>query len=230
MKTKPKLLVFDQIGYAEPFQDIFTLLTPNTEKDLVKGIKECDVVLFTGGADVSPHLYGEKAGPHTHAYPARDRFEEYVWHLATSENKGILGICRGLQLGCVMSGGKLIQHTTGHAGGSHLVEDMFGNTFLMTSIHHQMVRPETTKSVVVGWSKHRSSSCYLNGENHEIYSMADKEKVTEAEIVWFPDSRCLGIQGHPEASSNKNLHKYCQDLVKCYLLDEANVPKYSSVV
>lgn len=227
MANKPKLLILDSIGYAEPFAAQFVLLTPKTKNDLISGLDECDVVLFTGGADISPELYGDEVGAHTYTNPQRDRFEKMVFEEAVSRDKGILGICRGLQLGCALSGGKLIQHTTGHAGGSHLIDDMFGNTVLMTSLHHQMVRPETTKSVVVAWSKSKNSATYLDGQDKEIYTTEGKEKMQEAEIVWFPDTKCLGIQGHPEMSANKGLHKYCQSLVDLYLLNKSITPVYT---
>lgn len=233
-KTKPVLLVFDQMNYATPYREIFDVQYANTREDLVKGVMNCDVVLFTGGSDIGPHLYNEPAGSRTSTNPHRDKFEQFVWNLARQEKKGVLGICRGLQFIHAMNGGKLIQHTTGHMGGHHLIEDVFGNSLLMTSVHHQMVRPETVpRSTVIAWNKTPSSATYLDGWDKEIYTPKDGEALPsfqEAEIVWYPDTNALGIQGHPEMSENRNLHSYCRSLVQYYLLGEkAELPKYVNV-
>lgn len=235
-KTKAKLLVFDQPYYAHPFSDVFDVVFANTKEKFINGLDECDVVLFTGGSDVSPHLYNEPEGTHTTTNPARDKFEQFVWHMATQKGKGKLGICRGLQFAVVMAGGKLVQHTTGHTGSNHLIEDIFGNSLLMNSVHHQMVRPETVKdSVVIAWNKGHASSAYLDGFNKEIYldKVADKEslKWPEPEIVWLPTQKALGIQGHPEMSENVELHNYCNQLIRYFLLDQKQTqPKYRPAV
>lgn len=230
-QTKPTLLVFDQLYYAKPYQDVFNIEFARTRDELVKGVMSCDVVLFTGGSDVGPHLYNEPAGSRTGSNPLRDKFEQFVWNLAKQEKKGVLGICRGLQFIHVMNGGKLVQHVVGHLGGHHMIEDVFGNSLLMTTVHHQMVRPETVpRSTVIAWNKTSSSNTYLDGWDKEIYEKKpESPEVKEPEIVWYPDSNALGIQGHPEMSDNADLHKYCCSLVKYYLLGEkAELPKYQN--
>lgn len=224
--SKRKLLVFDSPDYATPFKGVFDVVFADTKKSLVDGIKECDAVLFTGGSDVSPHLYQEPQGKYTTPYPERDKFEQFVWNMAREHNKPTLGICRGLQFGAVMSGGKLIQHTNGHAGGSHMIRDIFGNNLFMTSLHHQMVRPETIEgSVLVATSSGQLSHTYLDGFDKEIYGeRPQSDFVPEAEIVWIDKTRHLGIQGHPEMSNNGSLHKYCCQLVNFYMFDDKAVP------
>lgn len=235
-KVKPKLLVFDQPYYATPYQSVFDIVFANTREKLVEGLDQCDVVLFTGGSDVSAHLYNEPEGTQTSSNPIRDKFEQFVWNVATQRQKGKLGICRGLQFAVVMAGGKLVQHTTGHAGGHHLIEDIFGNTLMMNSVHHQMVRPETVpNSVVIAWNKSRSSAKYLDGFDKEIYldKVSNGESLLwpEPEIVWLPNQKALGIQGHPEMTDNAELHKYCNQLIRYYLLDQKlEQPKYRPAV
>ena len=58
----------------------------------------CDGLLFTGGQDVSPQLYGEKRRPACgELCPARDALERELLNRALEQDKPILGICRGLQ-------------------------------------------------------------------------------------------------------------------------------------
>ena len=70
-----------------------------------------DGVLLAGGSDIDPLTYG--APPHpsvTGADPARDRFEVSLAHRAIERDLPLLGICRGMQLLNVATGGTLVPH------------------------------------------------------------------------------------------------------------------------
>jgi putative glutamine amidotransferase len=72
----------------------------------------CDGILFTGGEDVHPELYGKPEYLEEYGLkeiiPARDRFEYKVIERALKLKKPVLGICRGLQLINVYLGGTLV--------------------------------------------------------------------------------------------------------------------------
>ena len=84
----------------------------------------CDGILFSGGEDLHPELYGKPEYVEEYGLkeiiPARDRFEYEVIQRALSEKKPVLGICRGLQLINVFLGGTLVPdipavfHSTDH--------------------------------------------------------------------------------------------------------------------
>src|SRR5258708_5997364 len=66
-----------------------------------------DLILFAGGTDVNPKLYGEKQGTWTGRSDfQRDAFEQTVFEMYPDNPK--LGICRGSQFVNVMNGGKLV--------------------------------------------------------------------------------------------------------------------------
>jgi len=72
--------------------------------------KACDGILFTGGVDVDPGMYGEKRHPmlgETARY--RDSLEARVFSEFYKTEKPILGICRGAQIINVLLGGSLWQ-------------------------------------------------------------------------------------------------------------------------
>ncbi len=70
----------------------------------------CDGLLFTGGHDVNPELYGQRPLAQCGTLcPARDRLEEHLFHRAFTDNKPVFGICRGIQLINVLLGGTLYQ-------------------------------------------------------------------------------------------------------------------------
>lgn len=73
-------------------------------------VEDFDGILFTGGEDVNPSLYGEvKRHESVHSHPARDEFEFSLLDHALTRRLPILGICRGTQMINVKFGGTLYQ-------------------------------------------------------------------------------------------------------------------------
>lgn len=70
-----------------------------------------DGVLLSGGADVSPNLFGASSvHPETYGVSSeRDQFELDLLHRALRRDTPVLGICRGIQVLNVALGGTLIQ-------------------------------------------------------------------------------------------------------------------------
>ena len=71
-------------------------------------IEEADLIVFTGGEDISPIIYGQE-NTHSYANPVRDNAEIAVLEYALQLNKKILGVCRGHQLINAYLGGTLVQ-------------------------------------------------------------------------------------------------------------------------
>ena len=162
---------------------------------LVDSIKESDLVLFTGGEDVSPSLYKEPIGERTRTNPYRDKVESRVFMQAVEENKPILGICRGSQLCCVMSGGRLVQDQR-NPSGIHDITTVEGDVIPMTSTHHQAQYPYDMPENEYKLLAYTEDYCghHYDGTNKEIANKPFKE----VEICYYPKTRALGIQGHPE--------------------------------
>lgn len=74
-------------------------------------IKKCDGILLTGGEDVHPRFYHQPALIE-YCEPDfdenRDEFELKVIEYSQKNNLPLLGICRGLQIANVYSGGTLV--------------------------------------------------------------------------------------------------------------------------
>jgi gamma-glutamyl-gamma-aminobutyrate hydrolase PuuD len=169
---------------------------------IVKTIQEADLVVFTGGEDVSPHIYGEEKNPKTGNNERRDDEEAEIFRLALYLNKHIIGICRGSQFTCAMSGGRLVQHQQN----PHYIHDITtstGEVIPITSTHHQAMYPYDMYEgnyKLLAWTE-GISKMHENGLEKEISDKPFKE----AEICYFPKTKVLGIQGHPESMA---AHKY----------------------
>lgn len=167
----------------------------NTE--LVDSIEEADIVLFTGGQDISPALYNERCSRLTYFTQGRDDREVADFTKAKELGKGFIGICRGAQLLCALAGGKLIQDVTRHCG-NHPIEFKDGELTMTNSLHHQMMYPydmESGKYELLAWTPKIISSSFINGDD---VLMDLPEGFKEPEVVWFPEIKGFGVQGHPE--------------------------------
>lgn len=175
-----------------------------------------DVVLFGGGADISPTLYKMKPNRFCGAgkeLSERDALEKAVYQKALKVGAAFIGVCRGAQLLCAMAGGSLVQHVTNHGGYGHQIKLADGNKVHVSSAHHQMMNPVGSEFELIGWTQ-GLSTCYL-GENEQEVDMS-----VEPEIVWFPKIKALAMQYHPEfMSSREPGYTLALDLTKKYILE-----------
>lgn len=176
----------------------------NLGYDGAKGLEDADVVLFTGGEDVNPELYGEVCMAKTNFSRYRDEREKAIYDTALDLGLPMVGICRGGQFLNVMNGGRMWQHVTNHAG-SHLMRietpPFNGNrrrTIEVTSTHHQMMIP-TEDAIIIGTANEALE------KNSPALSKIGKggDDEPDIEVVFYQDTNCLCFQPHPEMGSAK---------------------------
>ena len=159
-------------------------------------------LVFAGGADLDPAMYGDPPHPSTMGVRAdRDAGELPLLQAALRADLPVLGICRGMQLLAVAHGGTLVQHlpeVVGHERhrpspgvfGQHevhtatgsLVRTVLGERVVVPSYHHQGLASPGSLTVT-GW--------------------ADDDT---AEVVEDPARRfALGVLWHPEAGDDARL-------------------------
>jgi len=186
-----------------------------------------DLIVFTGGEDVSPSLYGEEIGKYTGCNMKRDETERNIFQ-GLRRHTPKLGICRGAQFLTVMNKGKLVQHVENH-GQTHDITIVGMGQYKMTSTHHQMMYPFNLKPSdysLLAWSTHYRSPVYLDGNNKQIEKSRD---FLEPEIVYYHNSNSLCIQGHPEFSSaTDEIKKVTLSLIE-ELIDNTLSKKYKGV-
>lgn len=176
-----------------------------------------NLVVFTGGSDVSPALYGQEASNGTFTAPRRDIFEGVAYVKARSFNLRMAGICRGAQFLNVMAGGKLIQHIENHTQ-YHQMRTIEDEEFEVSSTHHQMIVPPEDH-VLVGWSAKRRSGVYIGASNKHIKPFPE----FETEAVYLPKIRAVGMQYHPEMmADNSDGFKFAEKMVAKYLFRKSH--------
>lgn len=207
------------------YLDLFTYAEDSLGFTVVHKLSENpDVVLYGGGVDINPKLYGKKFDKKTGQPPflLRDGIETFTYQFTknfmTEKTPLSIGICRGAQLLNCLNGGTLDQHIEGHVldwdgdgdppehEGVHAVEylgknkkDTFG--VRVNSLHHQRMVPPSN-----------------GNEKHNPYEVLvrtlDLEKSLEA--LWFPKTRCLCIQWHPEYDPDKGSGFLAKRLIEDY--------------
>ena len=178
---------------------------------------EPSILVIWGGEDIHPDWYGRpNIASHVTVFPSRrDVLEANLFKQAVILSIPIIGVCRGAQLGCALSGGILIQDVTGHVT-DHQITDKWGDTYFTSSLHHQMMYPWLVPHDLVAWSPLGRSKYYRGLSAFEEEEFRNR---CEPEVVWFSESRCLAIQGHPEyeeSESQLNVHvkKYIEHYVR----------------
>lgn len=166
---------------------------------VVQKMEDANLVVFTGGEDVDPSLYQQPRHKTTGSNIARDKSEWKQFLRAQHLGIPCIGICRGSQFLCVMNEGDLVQHQNNPAY-LHLIKTYDGHSLQITSTHHQaafpfVLPPENYK--ILGWTENMLPF-HQDGEGKEL------NPPKECEIVYYPKTMCLGIQGHPESMENSD--------------------------
>jgi putative glutamine amidotransferase len=87
------------------------LLVPPSMNGIEETLDAVDGLLFSGGSDLDPELYGQDAHAQTNdVVPERDRAEIALLEAALERDMPVLAVCRGSQVLNVVRGGDLVQH------------------------------------------------------------------------------------------------------------------------
>lgn len=171
------------------------------EEALRTALSAVDGVMFSGGGDLNPLLFGELQRPGCGAIsPLRDEMELTLCRLLLEDgHKPVLGICRGLQVMNVALGGDIYQDLTA---------DFRGTPFLHRQqqpsrypSHPVTLTPDSPLRSITGEER-----LLVNSLHHQAIRRLGKGFVSCAEApdgvieaAWLPEHPFfLGIQWHPE--------------------------------
>lgn len=180
------------------------LLVPPSFDGLAETLDAVDALVFTGGSDIDPELYGEKRHPETFGVQRqRDDAELALLSAALEHDMPVLGICRGLQLLNVAMGGDLNQHIpelVGHDGHKHDPPGMF--------VAHEVVTlPDTRLATALG-ARVTVMSHHHQGVKTLAPGLIEAASAEDGliEAVEAPHERfVVGVLWHPEAGEDRRL-------------------------
>ena len=182
------------------------LITPDEpDTDVLESL---DGIVFSGGGDIDPAHWGAARHPETDTDPARDTAELMLMTAALEMDLPTLGVCRGLQVMAVATGGSLHQHlpdVIGHerhraaAGTDPLAVEAsaYGR-------HDVVVQPGSRAHAVLG------TRLTVNSFHHQGID----DPGAFVPTGWCPDDRvveimedpkrtfALGVQWHPERTGD----------------------------
>jgi len=177
-----------------------------------KNIERADLVIFTGGPDVDPSIYGCKdIHPRTNFDKRRDDRDIETYKQAQALGIPMVGICRGSQFLHVMQGGRLYQHVEGHVG-PHSMLDSGTQRLIQTvsSTHHQSAIYHEGMTVL-GESLHRNNAKWIDSKTEGVSNKHDIE-------AYFYRKNCvLGFQGHPEFVGYAQYTKWCMEQIEIHI-------------
>jgi putative glutamine amidotransferase len=157
-----------------------------------------DGVLVTGGADLDPDAHGEPAHAETDATSTeRDAFELLLVRAAAARDLPCLGICRGMQVVNVASGGALDQHLP-----DRLAHDIHRGANGNFCDHRVEVEPGSLAALALGATAVPVKSYHHQGvarvgDGLRVTARAQGDGTAEA----VEDARrrfMLGVLWHPE--------------------------------
>lgn len=201
-----QIIKSDYIKFPELYMDVFVVSDDPYEhsafaKMFVKAycrkaetIDKADLVVFTGGEDLNPKLYHQKAHESVRWNDRRDKKDIEAYSKCYQEGIPMLGICRGAQFLHVMNGGELYQHVDHHTGDHRMYctrqKKMIER---VSSVHHQLV-VENRMMEVLGFVAGKSEERWVSP------SQVEKGPNSDIEAFFYRDTCSIGIQGHPEYS------------------------------
>ena len=205
-------------SYADAFSKDSLLMSfafIPANKVTVSTVTNVDVVLFCGGSDVNPEMYGETAHKSTHFNVERDHDEAAVFDMCIKTMTPMIGICRGSQFLTVMSGGKLVQNVMNHCRhhkmtyhNKKMLKEGLRNDAIrdvdVSSTHHQMMYPFTLaddKYDLFGFSLELSTVYEgrpREDKEFQMFEVNPENFCVEPEMVYYKETKALAVQYHPE--------------------------------
>lgn len=181
------------------------------DEETMRGIYEAlDGVFLPGGADIDPANYSKERHPSCdRTDPARDAVELMLVRWAIAERKPVLGVCRGIQLMNLATGGTLYQDLGDLMAGS-IKHDYFpfGGQFPRDYLAHEVdVKAPSRLAEIYGAGPLRVNSMHHQGIARLGEGLVPTAVAPDGlvEAVEASDGAYLvGVQWHPEALTDRD--------------------------
>jgi putative glutamine amidotransferase len=171
-------------------------------------LKEVSGLLLMGGDDIDPAHYNSKAHPRTKpGDAARDEFEIELVMRALEQRLPLLGICRGMQLIAVASGGSLTQHVPDlNPSEQHGLSEGASYEHIISSPKHRVqITPQSRAAQIIGKLEISVTSAHHQAVDScgSEFRVSGRSPSGIAEILEHTDPEvfAFAVQSHPEAET-----------------------------
>lgn len=177
----------------------FIIPVSNDLEKTKKLIDLCDGLLFPGGEDIDPSYYGEN--PHKNLGEIRPEVDKFLFHsllYALEQRKPALGICKGMQMMVVATGGSLYQDIYSQREEETFLHCQSGRRTY--GVHQVQIDKDSrlfqileTGQIATNSMHHQSVRTLGKGLRLSAHT---EDGIVEA--VESLDGRLIGVQWHPE--------------------------------
>ena len=194
------------------------------EQTLLDCLSRLSGIVFTGGADIEPALYGQERHPWCgEAIAQRDAMELPLMRMVLADpSMPFLAICRGVQVMNCAAGGDLCQDIAAERPGclTHPRHDRPAE-----EVHRITLTPGTRLAQLFG-----TPDAGVNSRHHQAIGRVGEGMVVSAtaedgiiEALEVTDRACgIGVQWHPESM---HAHSAQSRALFSYLIEAAQVKK-----
>ena len=174
--------------------DPYLVDDPDDVLDLLDGI------VFVGGDDVAPELYGAKRHPATGPRnERRDAVELSLMRRALDRDLPLLAICRGFQVLNVARGGTLVQHLADHIDQlPHRADDSHYGVHDVVTVEGSRLRSIVGERATVHSHHHQGADRI--GEGLTVTATAVPDGIAEG-LEDAGKRFCVGVLWHPDADA-----------------------------
>jgi gamma-glutamyl-gamma-aminobutyrate hydrolase PuuD len=168
--------------------------------DTVSTVDIVDGLVFSGGSDLDPDLYGQAPHPETNGIVReRDDFELALMRTALERDVPMLAICRGSQVLNVALGGTLEQHVP-----DRVHSDVHKQTPGVFAEHDVEVVPGSRLAPLLG-DRHRVKSHHHQGFAELGPGLREAARAPDGTVEALEDTArrfAIGVLWHPEAGED----------------------------
>lgn len=181
------------------------LVTPEGGLSVEEILRDADAIVFAGGVDPDPALYGEAVAGEfeipVEVDAARDALEIPLARDAPAAGVPVLGVCRGAQVLNVASGGTLYQDLSRRdLDGTAHYQSRWSPPLPDGAAHSVRVEPTSRLAAIVG-----AAEIAVNTFHHQAlrdvapgWRVVGRAPDGVVEAIDRPRSFALGVQWHPE--------------------------------
>jgi len=166
-------------------------------------VDSLDGLMFSGGADLSPHLFGEAPLPCVaRISESRDSWELALFRAARKRGLPILGICRGCQVINVALGGTLYQDIPSQVPGAH---GHYPQGQAMDELYHDVEIADSGSRLAkaLGSGRLRTNSFHHQAVRDLGKDLVQTARSADGVIEGYegtdPERFLVAVQFHPEA-------------------------------